>query len=543
MEATEGFVKNALDNQILDESRPDYGGFRCPDTLLCEPLATACVFTTMTVLFFNKDSDYYHSQDLLQRMKLAISFIAKSQYDDGTIDAYFSGEMHSVLSVAHAMNSLMKAYRFFSRGANYEDIRQLLEAFLKKGANAIKSKQLDKPSHRRIEASVLIEFDKIFLDHQSFMKANDYINNSIDINHDGLYGERSPSESMKSNSMLLNIAKKLNKAYIMEDVRRNLNFSLYNLYPNNEIVTEYSPKPHYEIKMPQGYSVWKEMSIIDHNGYYASAADIVLNEFLKYVNNGYINCQTNNNYSYLKGEFNSRLLVASCIGELLMVEDELDNDGVNRLPLPTNYKKVFPNSNLVRIQNGKTGFTIIGNSSILLSVYNGNVIIDGFRIRYSYFGHRDFIPKKLEFTTKSYILRDQFNQWQPVSMSERLEQVAVDLNILVEFTPTEKGIDIDILASGQKGIPIQLEFGIRKYGKIISNSYEYSLKGTDIFFKDQGDAIIDAYDDQILIRGGKAQHRIYDSRDQWTTNPDITRLLITPITPYSDKIQLIWTKL
>ena len=35
--------------------------------------------------------------------------------------------------------------------------------------------------------------------------------------------------------------------------------------------------------MPQGYGVWKEMSIVDHNGYYASAGDLVLDVLLEAV--------------------------------------------------------------------------------------------------------------------------------------------------------------------------------------------------------------------------------------------------------------------
>ena len=93
MEAAESFVRNALAVQVLDESDPDYGGFRCPDLFVCEPWAAANAFTTMTVLFFNQDSHYYRSSELFQRMKLAIQFITRSQYEDGTIDAYFSGEM------------------------------------------------------------------------------------------------------------------------------------------------------------------------------------------------------------------------------------------------------------------------------------------------------------------------------------------------------------------------------------------------------------------------------------------------------------------
>ena len=59
-------------------------------------------------------------------------------------------------------------------------------------------------------------------------------------------------------------------------------------------------------------------------------------------------------------------------------------------------------------------------------------------------------------------------------------------------------------------------------------------------FINQEDAIIKSGDDQLIIRGGVTHHKIYNSDDQWTTNPDIIRFMFTPLTPYSGKIQIIW---
>jgi hypothetical protein len=549
MEASESFVKNALAAQVLDDSDPDYGGFRCPDLLVCEPWAAVNTFTTMTILFFNSDSQYYRSSELFQRMKLALRFIIRSQYEDGTIDAYFSGEMRAASNVAFAMQSLVKSYKLFSREAADEETLHLLESFLRRGAEAVKSKPVFAANQRWVAASALIEFDKLFLDHSAVAKAEDYLSDSIDINHDGLYSERSPTSSMISNAMLLNIAKKLNKPYLIEHVRRSLNFSLYNFCPNGEVVTEYSLRPGSDSGMPQGYGVWKEMSIIDHNGYYASAGDMVLDVFLRNMRDGYVRYYINSpdpifhgygGFSpYFGREGSSRFFVTSGIGELLLVEDEFNNDAVHRLPLPSRYRRVFPDSNIVRIKNGKTSATIMGNNNILLALHNGQAVIDGFRIKYAYYGYRDFLPRKLEVAARSYILRDWFNQWQSGPSPERVEPVEVDLEILTEFTPRDNGLDIDVSATGQKGVPLQLEFGIRKQGTLVVNGSEYDLGTTDLVSMDRGDAVIKAGDDRLVIRGGIVQHRIYSSDDRWTVNLHTTRLMITPLTPFSGSIQIV----
>jgi hypothetical protein len=414
----------------------------------------------------------------------------------------------------------------------------LLESFLRKGAEALKSKPVSAANQRWVAASSLVEFDKLFLDHSAVARADSYLADSIDINHDGLYSERSPSCAMISNAMLLNIAKKLNRPYLIEHVRRNLNFSLYNFHSNGEVVTEDSLRPELESGMPQGYGVWKEMSIVDHNGYYASAGDMVLDVFLHNMRDGYLNYHINCPYPNLKQEGHSRLFATASIGELLLVEDEFNNDAIHRLPLPGRYKRVFADSNVVRIKDSKMDATIMGNNKILLALHNGQAIIDGFRIKYAYHGHQDFLPEKLEVAARSYILRDWFNQWQTDPTQGRVEPIEVDLNILTEFTPGENSVDIDVSASGQRGVPIQLEFGVRKQGTLIMNGREHNLDTTELAFID-GDAVIRVGDDRLVISGGVVQHRIYSPDADWTTTPCITRLMITPVTPFTGKIRVI----
>ena len=538
MEAAESFVKNALAAQVLDELDPDYGGFQCPDLYVCEPWIAANTFTTMTVLFFNQDSQYYRSSELFQRMKLALQFITRSQYEDGTIDAHFSGEMRAASNVAFAMNSLIKAYKLFHREASNSETSNLLESFLRKGIEALKSKPVLAANQRWVAASILVEFDKLFLDHSAVAKADDYLSDSIDINHDGLYSDRSPALGMISNEMLLNIAKKLNKPYLMEHVRRNLNFSLYNFCSDGEVITEYSLRQESESGMAQGYGVWKEMSIVDHNGYYASAGDMALDVFLRNMRDGYVHYHTNSTSPFRQKGF-SRFFATSSIGELLLVEDEFNNDAIHRLPLPDNYKRVFSDSNIVRIKNSRMNATIMGNNIILLALRNGQVIIDGFRINYTYYGHREFLPRKLEVAARSYILRDWFNQWQSGPTRGRIEPIDVDLQILTEFTPGEDGIDIDISATGQKGVPLQLEFSIRKQGTLIMNGVEYDLNTTNQIFMDGENAVIKAGDHRVRISGGVVQHRIYSHDDCRAKSPCVTRLLMTPLTPFMGKIQIM----
>ena len=88
---------------------------------------------------------------------------------------------------------------------------------------------------------------------------------------------------MQSNAMLSSLAEKLNRPALLEYVRRSLNFLLYTFHPDGEIVTEFSDHKGKENGLPIRYSVWKNMSIIDHTGYYATAADLTLSTYLRCI--------------------------------------------------------------------------------------------------------------------------------------------------------------------------------------------------------------------------------------------------------------------
>jgi hypothetical protein len=538
LEAVESFVKNALNVQVTDESNPDYGGFRCPDQLVCEPWSAVNTFTTMMILFFNQNSQYYHSPILLQRMKIALKFVIRSQNSDGTMNIYFSGEIKTTSILACVVNTLMKAYRLLFRDNINGDLLHTLESFIRKCAEILKSISPSNPTQSLVIQSVLFDFDKLFIDHQAFDKANSYLTDRVNINHDGMYSDRSLNYSMLSNAMLLNIAKKTNRPYMIDYVRRNLNFILYNLRSNGELSADCFPGNEPEIVSLSGYFVWKEMSILDHNGYYATAGDMVLNAFLNSVKDGYAHHHTDHPdmIHYCRGY--SRFFFTSNIGEFLHIEDELNNDSINRLPLPCHYEKAFSASNIVRVKNGKMNATIMGNSNGIFSLENGQMVIDYFRIRYRYNGYHDFVPKKLETTANSYILRDWFFHSQPEQGF--VDPSQADLTILSEFAYKNDHFVIKVSTTGEKGVPFLLEFGIQRNGNFLVNGIEYDKFDANLISIDEGETIIKTGDDSITIRGGNIQHRIYHREDVWTKNMQTVSFMITPITPFSNTIQIFW---
>ena len=415
---------------------------------------------------------------------------------------------------------------------------QAIETFLRKSVEAIKNKPVFTSHDCWVAAAALVEFDKQFGDSAASGRAESYLQEGININSEGVYDDRSPIYSMQSNAMLFSLAEKLNRPALLEYVRRSLNFLLYTFHPNGETATEFSDHKGRENGLPTGYSVWKNMSIIDHNGYYATAADLTLSTYLRSIDNGLIRPNVNNPNRYFKGEGVSRFFMTADIGELLSIESERNNDWITRIPLPRQYERKYTQSNIARIQRDQTSLTIIGDKQILFALRNGQAIIDGFRIKYIYHGFRDYTPAGLTVDGRQYLTQNQVIQYVYKPTSTRREVIPLNLRIFTEIEPTSDGLELRIATEGAARIPLQLEFGLRKEGSLYIGEMEHDLSQSGVIFLDKEPARIVNGTNEIEIDGGITAHKIYSLDDDWTMNHETARLLITPITPYEGVIRI-----
>lgn len=538
LSAAEAFIKNALNVQVRDELNRDYGGFKCPDHLVCEPWSAINTFATMAIVFLDAKSQYYQSTELLKSMKMALEFIRRSINDDGSMNIYFTGEIKTKSKLAYVLNTLMKSYKLLLKHNADDDLINNLGMLIKKCIEAIKSYSVESSTEKLAIASVLIDFDKLFFDRSAYDKAISYLSERVDINHDGMYGGKSLSNSMLSNAMLLNIAKKLNRPYMIDFVRRNLNFTLYNFRQDGSFAPDYMTNTDIDYTKPLGYSVWKEMSIIDHNGYYATAGDMLISSFLNSIENGYVNVRSdvpcvNRNFNEISSFF-----ATSDIGEFLLIEDELNNDGISRLSLPSSYVKTFVDSNIARFRNGKMNATLMADNENLFSLENGQAVISHFKIKYKYYGYHTFTPKKLEIVSGTYRMRDWFDHTKGSGNIISVSQA--NLIIQLEFVYKYDHFDVSVSATGEKGVAFFIEFGIRKTGTFSVDDREYVFGNTDIVPLDGKEAIIKVGNDSIKICGGVFEHRIYCDQNLWIRDTRNANIVMTPITPFFNRFQIFW---
>jgi len=539
LSAVEAFAKQALKTQVLDPSDQDYGGFRCPELFVCEPIAAANVLDSLVVLYFTADSQYHESPMLLERIHFALQFLVSCQHEDGTIDDYSSGHIRAASNTALACQPLFRAHRWLSRKQEeHEEILKQTEIFLGRGITALRTKPLFASHHRWVAASALLEYDKIFVDRAAVQRAEEYLHDNVDINNNGVYRDQTPIYSMLSNDMLLNLAEKLNRPILLESVRRSLNFLLYTFHASGEVATEYSHHKAIETGMPSGYGVWKRMSIIDHNGYYAAAGDLTLTTYLNRVNSGLLRPYLNHPNPSFRKEGSSRFFMTSNIGELLAIESELNNDWISRLPVPREHVRVYGQSNIGRIRCGKMSATILGGTVNFFTLHNGAAIIDGLRIKYVYHGFTDYEPTRLEADGNVYTLRNEISQWVGGPAPKRREVIQLNLQVILRIMQVTNGFEFHFATRGEERIPMQIEFGLRKQGTLRVGDMAYDLSQTDLVMFGKESATISNGDDEIQIDGGETKHKIYSLDDNWTMNTETARLLLTPRTPYTGVIRI-----
>ena len=120
-------------------------------------------------------------------------------------------------------------------------------------------------------------------------------------------------------------------------------------------------------------------------------------------------------------------------------------------------------------------------------------------------------------------------------LKEALATVVDDYRyILIDCPPSLGLLTINALTAAHSVlVPIQCEYyALEGLGQLMNT--------VDLVPMDDKDAIMRAGDDRLIIRGGVIQHRVYGSHDGGMTSPGVTRLMVTPLTPFSGRIQMIY---
>ena len=516
------YLKRVLGWQILDPEDKNHGGFKNPETLCVEQARAAYVLRLCTSAYLHPDSRFCRDANILKRMRLMSTYLLKIQHSDGSIDLYVSN-VRSAPDTAFAVRPLCRAHRSLkeSNRGDFQDILESIGRFLRKASTCLAYGEMHTPNHRWVAVAAMGDINSIIADDILRVASEDYLSDGIDMNDEGMYiYEKSNSVyTWTSNGAFLDIASLWNKTYLVDYVRKSLDFIMYNVHPNGEVVDEYSRRQdrstHRQLSS-SAFSIYRKMAVQDNNGLYASMAD---RAFQIQIDKG--------------------VAPAGYISRKEFVEFE----SIPRKPLPTEYERFFPMSKIVRIRRGKRSATIMAdNFDNFFTVRNGETIIDGLRIKYNYWGWRHFNPSTILSLNKSYVLKDAF-YGVTVHPGPREAHLRTDFKITVTIKELVDGFTVDIDTQGDENVVMEVDFRLRPEGKIRLGEKVHDLSEVNKIFFEAERAVIENPSkgkEKIEIKGGVVQHKVsngWRGFNPWDRyGKPTTSLLITPVTPYHGEI-------
>ncbi len=273
-------IPKALSRQLMEKSNHFYGAVYDGDSIL-SPIGTAGLIQTLMCGYVSRDSKFYKSREILDRMTLAAGALLNFQHDDGTIDL-LSTNFHSTPDLAFTIYPLALSYSILLRykDLNYQGLPALLKEYMLKAGNALSVGGIHTPNHRWVVCGALAWLNDFFPNPLYRKRVEQWLAERIDLDPDGQYHERSTAiYTPVTNRTLLDVAKKMKVDSLYDVVRKNLNMTFYFVHPNGEIATESSIRQDKYVRsnMAPYYLAYNYMAILDKDPRYSGMVNYIQN--------------------------------------------------------------------------------------------------------------------------------------------------------------------------------------------------------------------------------------------------------------------------
>ena len=282
-------------------------------------------------------SSYHHDASLLAPLRWLVEQLAVRQHEDGTYDV---GNLHSPPDSAFAIQDVCMLYALLDADGrpDTEAHRAILAKVIKKAGPALAAGGVHTPNHRWEVSAALARTHHLFPDRRYAARIDDWLDEGIDATPDGIYSERSSTYAAEvTNPSLLTIAWLRGKPELLEDVRRNLDATLYFLEPNGEVDTVASRRQDQKgIREVWWYlTQFRELALHGNDGRFATVA-----KSIEQRGTGEL------------GDFLAEVLERPELAAVLPAAQ----------PVPTDFVQPFPSQASARIRRGARTATVFGGT-------------------------------------------------------------------------------------------------------------------------------------------------------------------------------------
>lgn len=385
-------------NQISDPQHPDYGGFLNPRynfATATNDYGVAFV-TAVSYLYMaaRRAGQPMHREDL-QRAIWAMDYQLRAQDADGLVDlrecnyasapdiGFICQRFGTVLELGWKLNEELAAAR---DDVLWQELLQKVATFTRRAADGMLTGGFHTPNHRWVISSALAQCHSLFDDFDATEVINSYLAETIDIDAEGTYIERSVGvyDAVCDRSLLLLAENWEAAAHVREAVRANLDFDLQLLHADATAETGLSRRQDYGTRaVPLGLV---HALLVSHaeqaNPTYVAAAQLLWQQATPAQRSG--------------GDGIWLAYVLLKYGQPPQVPPAL----------PNNFIRHFPLNRLWRLRRNLLSVSAFGDVTRLLTMTYGQAELSSLKITGGYFnrGSSVFVGDEMEAQDEQVVL-------------------------------------------------------------------------------------------------------------------------------------------
>jgi hypothetical protein len=344
-----------VDQRFLD-ALTRVNDLQVPDTLsgyqqqiddLASPRALAQSVLRLVSAYVNPRGANYHNAALLGPVGTLLDALADRQNPSGLYDI---GNLDSPPDTSFVISDLGLAYELLAADNQPATAaaRQAYAAIMRRSARALAEGGVHTPNHRWEICKALAHIHHLWPSRLLLARINDWLGEGIDQDAEGEYSERSPNYASEvTNRSLVTVARLAGKPRLLDNVRRNLELTLYRLEPNGDLETVQSRRQDQTGIQP----VWKylmhyrELALRDGDERFTAVAEQIIDRVVA-------DPQAYATTFFSVGEFLAEALAYPDLTAVLPGP-----------PAPvTTYQRFFRGSQLVRIRRGDVTASIFGGT-------------------------------------------------------------------------------------------------------------------------------------------------------------------------------------
>lgn len=497
-------VTKALVAQVPDQKDPRFGGFLLSNDHV-EPRMSGFVFSKLALAYMCVESAYYMNPRLESALAAALLYMDRVQRPDGCFD--LSGcNFASAPDTAFMINAVLNAWWVLEKrqvtGAMW--LREKMYRLIDSACTGIAAGGFHTPNHRWAIASCLKSWYKVTGREELNRRADEYLNEGLDINDDGEFAERSAGNYNQVNDdQMIRLYLATGDVSFLEAARLNLEMMYCYIDPDESVFTNNSTRQDYGRKL-----------------YTESYYDLFLlvGWFLKRPDLG----------AMAEWVFQSARRHGCRLpgAEWLLLFPEMDGYGADA-PLEKpfeRYDRLFKDSKIARVRNGRFSYTLMEARPNFLYFQSGALSM--YMVIYANLcDTRNFSAQSLEKTVDGYRLKAHAEGWyylpfypeKPATSDwwamdnphTRPKMQGMPLDTTVEVTQKEDGIDVRIQTQGIDRLPLRVELGFLPGCEVRADNFILEGKaGEAITLLGGGLKVKSRQGDIIIVEGAFGSHNV-----------------------------------